>query len=59
MLPVSSGAFSFLYMDLISSLSLLISAGETYRKALSICSRAFVSLLGHRKMGREVEVERH
>lgn len=35
-MSVASGAFSFLNMDLISALSLLISAGEAYRKDASV-----------------------
>lgn len=36
MLSVASGVFSFLNMDLISVLSLLMSAGEAYRKDASV-----------------------
>lgn len=36
MLSVASGAFCYLNMDLISVLSLLVSAGEAYRKDASI-----------------------
>lgn len=55
-LSVASGIFSFLNVDLISVLSLLISAGEAYRKDASINLQQDICVTpGQREMGRETD----
>lgn len=56
MLSVASGIFSFLNVDLISVLSLLISSGEAYRKDASVNLQQDICVTpGQREMGRETD----